>query len=260
MDRELEMARKLGVLKMKKRLNNSVEVTVVFPVYNEADILSETIEKTRTTLNTFVRSYEIIIAEDGSTDGTDYVASSLSKQNSFVRHLHGEKRLGRGRALKKAFKKSRGEVLVYMDVDLATDLKHLKSLIGAIWENYDFATGSRLLPESKNERTFARRLTSKSYNFFVKTLLGSKISDHQCGFKSFKRVPLLGLIDEVAAAHWFWDTEVLVRASYKQYKIKEIPVEWKGSRKTKVNLLRDSLDMGFQVIKLWWKLKTKSPS
>jgi hypothetical protein len=86
-------------------------------------------------------------------------------------------------------------------------------------------------------------------------MLGSKVKDHQCGFKAFKREALLQLLDEVAACHWFWDTELLVRASRKGYAIKEIPVEWKSPRGTKVRLLKDSFSMGGQTVKLWWRLK-----
>jgi glycosyltransferase involved in cell wall biosynthesis len=238
------------------KLKSPVEVSIVFPAYNEADALEAAVEKVTRALNEFARSYEIIIAEDGSTDGTDKLADALAMKYSFIKHIHEEKRLGRGTALKNAFKKSSGEVLVYMDLDLATDLKHLKPLVDKIeYEDYDFAIGSRMLSESKVERSRTRQITSKSYNFLVRAMLGSKVKDHQCGFKAFRREPLMQLLDEVTARHWFWDTEILVRAFRKGYKIKEIPVEWKGGRETKVRLLKDSFNMGWQVIKLWWQLK-----
>jgi glycosyltransferase involved in cell wall biosynthesis len=237
-------------------MKSSVRVTVVFPAYNEADKLEFAVEKVTQALKKFASSYEIIIAEDGSTDGTDKLAAALAENFPFVKHIHGEKRLGRGAALKNAFKQSSGEVLVYMDLDLATDVKHLKSLVEAVEsEGYDFATGSRLLPESNVKRSGTRDIASKTYNFMVRALLGSEIKDHQCGFKAFKREPLMQLLDEVGANHWFWDTEVLVRAHRRGYKIKEIPVSWKGGRETKVRLLQDSLNMGWQIISLWWHLK-----
>ena len=65
------------------------------------------------------------------------------------------------------------------------------------------------------------------------------------------------LLDEVDARHWFWDTEILVRAHRRGYKIKEIPVSWRGGRETKVNLLEDSLNMGWQIFSLWWRLKAR---
>jgi len=245
-------------MKMKTHRKDQVEVSIVFPAYNEADKLEESVEKTVAAIEKIAPSYEIIIAEDGSTDGTDKLASLLSKKYSFVEHIHSEKRLGRGNALKNAFRKSKGEILVFMDVDLATDIRHLGELVNSIKEGYDIATGSRMLPESKVERKLSRQIASKSYNFMVRVMLGSKIKDHQCGFKAFKRPSLFRILEEVQAGHWFWDTEILVRAARKGYAIKEIPVEWKSGRKTRVNVLKDSFNMGGQVLKLWWKLKVSS--
>jgi glycosyltransferase involved in cell wall biosynthesis len=233
-------------------------VTVVFPAYNEAELVQPAVDSVVQALNEFTRSYEIIIAEDGSTDGTDKVAAALAEKHTFVKHIHREKRLGRGTALKNAFKQSRGEFLVYMDLDLATDLKHLKPLVDAVEsEGYEFATGSRMLHESQVERSGTRNIVSKVYNFLVRAVLGSKLKDHQCGFKAFRREPLMQLLDEVDATHWFWDTEVLVRGQRKGYRIKEIPVSWTGGRDTKVRLFKDSWNMGWQILSLWWRLKLR---
>jgi glycosyltransferase AglD len=241
-----------------KPTDNAVGISVVLPAYNEVDYLQPAVEKTIQTLNQFTKSYEVIVAEDGSTDGTAERAKELAQQIPGVRHIHREQRLGRGTALNNAFKQSRGEVLVYMDLDLATDLKYLKPLIEAIsLEGYDFSTGSRMMAESKAERTIGRSISSKTYNFLVRHVLGSKLRDHQCGFKAFKHDPLMQLLDEVQATHWFWDTEVMVRAYRHGFKIKEIPVEWKSGRGTKVNIFKDSWNMFWQIMGLWWTLKIK---
>jgi glycosyltransferase involved in cell wall biosynthesis len=240
----------------KQTAQESVEISVVFPAYNEVNYLEPAVEKTVQTLKEFTRSFELIIAEDGSSDGTAERSEELVKKYSFVKHIHGEKRLGRGTALNNAFRQSSGRILVYMDVDLATNITQLKSLVKAVEEEgFDFAVGSRLLSESKVKRSRTRHIASKSYNFLVRAMLGSKLKDHQCGFKAFKRKTLMQLLDEVVARHWFWDTELLVRAARKDFKIKEIPVEWKGPRETKVRLLKDSFSMAGQVVKLWWRLK-----
>ncbi len=237
-------------------MNGRVEVSVVLPAYNEADRLEPAVDKISQALRDYGDSFEIIIAEDGSTDGTDKKAGALAEKLPFVRHIHGEKRLGRGIALKNAFKKSRGGVLVYMDVDLATDIGHLKQLISSIKdEGYDLATGSRMLRESKVHRTRTRGTASKTYNFMVRLILRSKVTDHQCGFKAFRREPLMQLLDEAEATHWFWDTEILVRAARKGCRIKEVPVEWKSGSDTKVRLFRDSWTMFRQIISLWFKLQ-----
>ena len=237
---------------------DSAIVSVVLPAYNEADKLEDAVAKISQALTESGYSYEIIIAEDGSTDGTAEHAEELAHKLSHVKHIHREKRQGRGKALNNAFKQCRGKVFVYMDLDLSTNLKYLKPLVDAITvEGYEFSTGSRMLPESKVERSLSRGISSKTYNFLVRHMLGSKLRDHQCGFKAFKRESVLTLLGEVEAPHWFWDTEIMVRASRHGYKIKEIPVEWKTGKDTKVNLLKDSWNMFKQIMRLWWKLKVK---
>ena len=246
---------------MTKQNNNPskvVQISVVLPAYNEVNYLYPAVEKITQTLNEFTDSYEVIIAEDGSTDGTAERAEELAQKNPNVRHIHREKRLGRGTALNNAFKQSSGQVLVYMDLDLATDLRYLGPLIEAITvEGYDFSTGSRMLRESKAKRTVSRGISSKTYNFLVRHMLGSELRDHQCGFKAFKREPLVMLLDRVEATHWFWDTEIMVRAYRHGFRIKEIAVEWKSGKDTKVDLFKDSWNMFGQIISLWWKLKVK---
>ena len=238
--------------------SKSLQVSLVLPAYNEVEYLQPAVEKTIQALSNFTNSYEIIIAEDGSTDGTAECAEELAQKTPFVRHIHREKRQGRGTALNNAFKQSSGQVLVYMDLDLATDLKYLKPLVEAItFEGYDFSTGSRMLAESTAERTVSRSISSKTYNFLVRHILGSKLRDHQCGFKAFKRDPLMTLLDEVEATHWFWDTETMVRAHRHSFRIKEIAVEWKSGKDTKVNLVKDSWNMFWQIMGLWWKIKVK---
>jgi glycosyltransferase involved in cell wall biosynthesis len=234
----------------------SVQISVVFPAYNEVEYLETAVARVTRTLNGFAHSFEIIIAEDGSTDGTAEQARDLALRFPYVKQIHKERRLGRGAALNNAFRQCNGDVLVYMDLDLATHLNHLKPLVEAITiENYDFSIGSRNLPKSKVQRNLRRSIASKTYNLLVRLVLGSKISDQQCGFKAFRRETLMKTIDQVRARHWFWDTEVLIRAARNGCKIKEIPVEWKSGRKTKVNLLWDSCDMGKQFLGLWWRLR-----
>ncbi len=233
-----------------------VEVSIIFPAYNEVGYLDAAVEKTAQALNEFTSSYEIIIAEDGSKDGTAEHSEELAHKYPFVKHVHRDERMGRGRALNNAFGQANGQVFVYMDLDLATNLKYLHPLVEAITkEGYDFATGSRMMKESKVERSLRRKISSKTFNWLVRAMLGSKLRDHQCGFKAFKREPTLQLINEVGARHWFWDTEILVRAQKKGYKVKEISVEWKSPAGTKVNIVKDSYNMGKQVFQLWWKLR-----
>ena len=236
-----------------------MDLSIVLPAYNEAKRLKNAVEMVREAASKTGYQFEIIIAEDGSRDGTDTIASDLASRYPEVVHLHSDERLGRGRALMNAFQVAKGKVVVYMDVDLATDLRHLKELVDAILvEGYDLATGSRLMRESETDRPAKREIASRGYNFLVRLLLGSKIHDHQCGFKAFKKDVILEIGRDVKDNHWFWDTEVLVLAQKRGYRVKEIPVRWKHGGGTKVEFGRDVTYMFSQILRMWMDEKKRS--
>jgi glycosyltransferase involved in cell wall biosynthesis len=232
-----------------------LEVSLVFPAYNEAGGIERAVDVALKELLKEKSSFEIIIAEDGSSDGTDVVAKRLEATHQEVRHIHRAERLGRGSALNRAFKECRGTILVYMDVDLASDITQLWALIDSIRDGADIATGSRLLPSSRVQRSARRSLASWFYNFLVRTLFNIPIHDYQCGFKAFNRRRLMEYIDEVEDTHWFWDTEVIIRGVRHGLKVEEIPINWSEGQGTKVNLIRDSWRMGSKAIHLWWKMR-----
>ncbi len=233
----------------------NIAVTLVYPAYNESARIEKAVIEALKELVMITDTYEVIIAEDGSSDGTDKIAEQLSEAHKEVRLLHSDERLGRGRALNRAFKQAKGEIIVYMDVDLATDIEYLRPLIYSIRDGNDIATGSRLLPGSKVKRSRRRRMTTWSYNALIRLLFDTSVRDHQCGFKAFNRRRTLEILDEVKDTHWFWDTEVLVIGARHGYRVGEIPINWVEGRETKVDLLGDSLNMGAKALSLWWRLR-----
>ncbi len=239
---------------------SAVDVSVVLPAYNEADTLATTVERTLDALAglEFAHGFEVIIAEDGCSDATPDVASDLEAAHPEVRHLHSSDRLGRGRALKEAAETAHGDVVVYFDTDLATDLGHLGELIDAVRTgDAAVATGSRMLPDSEAERPLGRAIPSRVYNALTRGLLGSSLADHQCGFKAFDREVLLSLLEDVEANHWFWDTEVLVRAQRAGHRVVELPVRWTPGEGTTVDIVHDAPRMGWQLLDLTWELRVR---
>ncbi len=228
-------------------------VSVIIPVFNDREALSRAIPATIAALSEFSSSFEVIIAEDGSTDGSADLVTGWAERDPRVRLLHADERQGRGRALTRAISDAREKTAVYYDVDLATDLASLAPLVHAIEGGAAIATGSRLLGESRTARSGGREIASRGYNFLVRTVLGSRIHDHQCGFKAFSRETVLPLLGEVQATHWFWDTEVLVLAQKKGLPVAEIPVRWTEGKGTTVRR-QDVFAMGRAVFSLWWRL------
>ncbi|MFU1780308.1 flippase-like domain-containing protein [Haloarcula japonica] len=235
----------------------AVEVSVVLPAYNEADTIEQTVSTTLATLASFLPedTYEVIVAEDGCSDRTPAIATRLANEDSRVRHVHSDERLGRGGALEYAFERADGETLVYFDTDLATDMSHLEELVNAVrLDGYDVATGSRWMPENRADRPAKRGIPSFGYNTLVRTVLRSDLKDHQCGFKAFDRGALETLLPLVQDEHWFWDTELLVKAQRNGYRVKEFPVDWTPKGDSKVNIVRDVFGMGSQVLRTFWEL------
>ncbi len=230
-----------------------LEVTAILPVYNDRRSLETAIPASIRTLSGITESFELIVAEDGSTDGSADVVERATATDPRIRLLHSDERQGRGKALTRAIGEARGTIVCYYDVDLATDMRHLEELIGAIRRGYDMATGSRLLRESDVARSGDREFASWSYNLLVRTILGSRLHDHQCGFKAFDRSRILPLLPGVRAEHWFWDTEILVRGQRGGFSVYEFPVRWRAGRGTTVRA-KDVFEMGSAIVDLWWQL------
>jgi glycosyltransferase involved in cell wall biosynthesis len=229
------------------------EVTVIIPVFNDHHSLEIAIPRSVELLSHITNGFELVIAEDGSTDGSAELVRSCEQLDPRIHLLHSDERLGRGKALTRAIYQSKGKIVCYYDVDLATDMQHLPELIGAIREGADIATGSRLMPGSDIVRTGSREIASRSYNFLVRLFLGSRCYDHQCGFKAFNKKSLLSVLPAIRSNHWFWDTELLVRSQLNGCRLVEFPVRWRAGKGTTVKM-KDVFEMGSSILILWWQI------
>jgi glycosyltransferase involved in cell wall biosynthesis len=201
---------------------------IVIPVLNEAHVLRKSVE----TVLEFCRAnlpyrWQVVIVDNGSTDGTQNVAKELVAEHPAQMQFVYLQQRGRGRALRHAWLQSKADVVCYTDVDLSTELVHLRELLDSIvYGGYQVSTGSRLLRESRTVRSFKRELTSRVYNILVKAVLLTRFSDAQCGFKAVSRKAVEEIVPQIEDQSWFFDTELLVLAEKKGYPIKDIPVEW----------------------------------
>jgi glycosyltransferase involved in cell wall biosynthesis len=149
-------------------------------------------------------------------------------------------RRGVGLALQTAWKNSKSDIVGYMDVDLATDLRHLTEVVLAFRNNkIDAVAGRRLGPGAvvKN-RTWLRGLTSRGFNFLLRWMCRVNLIDGMCGFKFFRRQAALDIIRaETTCEGWFFCAELLVKCKWKGLAIKEIPVHWKDDSDSRVDLV-----------------------
>ena len=150
---------------------------------------------------------------------------------------------GRGRALKRVWSASESDVLVYMDVDLSTDLAALLPLVAPLVSGHsDLAIGSRLSRHARVERGAKRELISRSYNLLLRRTLRARFSDAQCGFKAIRRDAARELLPLVEDNAWFFDTELLVVAERAGLRIHEVPVDWVDDPDSSVDVVRTALD------------------
>ncbi|MFA5050807.1 MAG: glycosyltransferase [Patescibacteria group bacterium] len=231
------------------------------PIYNEEKILKNNVLKLLNYCNSqnFNFDWRIVILNNGSTDNSEKISQELQKEYPQKIKIENLEQPARGRAIKLYYQKSQADIVAYMDIDLAVSLNNIPNLIDSILkENYDLVIGSRLLPDSKIERSFIRSLSSKIYILLSRIILHHNLSDLQCGFKAIKTDVFKKIMSYIKDDKWFFDTELITFTHYFGYKIKEIPVDWQENRydqrKTKVHLLKDSLNFILNLIKLKMRL------
>jgi glycosyltransferase involved in cell wall biosynthesis len=231
-------------------------VTVVIPVYNEESRLARSIERLVPFLTaSFPWSWEVVIADNGSTDQTLEIARRLSERHPGVRVLHRDEK-GRGGALRQAWSESRAAVLSYMDVDLASDLAAFPRLIKRLLDGtFDLATGSRLLATSSTRRSLKREIISRAYNLLVKRIFHTRFSDAQCGFKAITRKAASELLPLIENNGWFLDTELLVVAEALGYRTLDLPVRWLEDAESRVNVSRTIREDLAGMCRLWNRLR-----
>ena len=158
---------------------------------------------------------------------------------------------GKGAGVINGWLKSNADTRVYMDIDLAVDLKCLQDLIKKIEEGYDISIGSRYNKLSKVKRSFKRKVVSIFYHLFLlKIILGTKYNDAQCGFKAINEETAEKILPLVHDRKWFFESEFLYIAQRKGMKIKEIPIIWNEGRFSSVNLLKTIPEFLIKTIKL----------
>ena len=211
---------------------------VVVPVYNEQATLANSIHRLHRYLHdNFPFEARITIADNASVDETPRIAAELSAELTDVRHVRLEQK-GRGRALHKVWSSSDAPVLVYMDVDLSTDLAALGPLVAPLISGHsDVAIGSRLARGARVVRGPKREIISRCYNLILKSTLAASFSDAQCGFKAIRADVAEKLLPLVVDTGWFFDTELLVLAQRSGLRIHEVPVDWVDDPDSRVDIV-----------------------
>jgi putative flippase GtrA len=212
---------------------------VVVPVHNEEADLEPCLRRLHAHLtDELPYPFRITVAENASTDGTAAVARRVAAELGGITVLELPEP-GRGRALRTAWLRSDAPVLVYMDVDLSTDLAALLPLVAPLISGHsDLAIGTRLSRNSRVIRGPKREFISRTYNLLLRGTLATGLSDAQCGFKAIRADVAAKLLPLVEDTGWFFDTELLVLAERSGLRIHEVPVDWIDDPDSRVDIVK----------------------
>ncbi len=224
-------------------------------IFNEEESLEAKINELMHFLNCdFVYTkdvdFSLIIADNGSTDNSPSIAKRLENVYPNLTYIR-EDTLGVGRILKRVWGNSSADYVGYMDVDLATDLSHLKEALQALEDGNDIVCANRLNTKSQViGRTPKREFLSRSYNFIARLLLGTKFEDGQCGFKFLKREVAQKLLStNLMSDGLFFASQILIFGEWLGYKIYQLPVKWTDSPTSKIRLISFSLECLREIFK-----------
>ena len=234
-------------------------IEITLPVLNEERTLETQVRKL---YNYLLKEFppdpdwKIVIADNGSTDNTRDLGEKLAAEYEQVKYIRVEEK-GVGPALQSSWGQSTADIVGYMDLDLATNLKHFPEALRALASGHDLVYASRLVKGAViRERKPIREFSSRVFNLIARNYLGVHFSDGMCGFKFMKREVFKKLYEGGARSKtWFFSAELLAVAEWQGYKIYELPVEWTDSPESHVKIL----PLAVQYLKAMKKLRRFKP-
>jgi dolichyl-phosphate beta-glucosyltransferase len=214
-------------------------LSVVIPAYNEAERIIPTIGAIAAHISSFAYDWELIIADDGSRDGTADLVTDLQLVN--LRLLRAERNSGKGNAVRRGMLAARGERILFTDADNSTPIEELNKLMAALDKGYDLAIGSRAaLGAQETNRSILRSVTSTTLRWLVRVLFRIGVQDTQCGFKLFTAASAQRLCQIQTINGFSFDLELIYLANKLGYRIAEIPIDWIDAPGSKVQIARET--------------------
>jgi dolichyl-phosphate beta-glucosyltransferase len=229
------------------------ELSVIIPAYNEALRLPRTLERIAAYANQFDREVEVLVVDDGSTDGTAAVAEAFRGKIPALRVVPNGRNRGKGFSVRHGVGEAHGRIALFTDADLSAPIEEADKLIAAL-EHFDVAIGSRAVNRSliTVHQSPRREFAGILFNKIVRVILRLPFVDTQCGFKAFLREPCRIIFEQQRIERFGFDPELLYLARHHGLRAVEIPVRWGHSPATKVSMLRDSMQMFADVFRIRW--------
>lgn len=236
-----------------------MKLSIIIPAFNENENLKKgVLEELESYLKEQKLSYEVLIVDDGSTDGsTEFIEKSIKKHEFFrlIKNNHG----GKAVAVITGLLDSKGDIGLFTDMDQATPISEIEKLLPFFNKGFDIVIGSR---QGRKGAPVIRKLMAIGFSVIRTLILGLPFKDTQCGFKAFSRnainaiFPMLKnrwkkhLKEKGAAVNAGFDVETLFLAKKMGFKIKEVPVSWQHVGTERVQAIKDSFDAVVDILKI----------
>ena len=227
-------------------------VSVVIPAYNEEERIIPTIGAIASHMSSIDLPWELIVADDGSTDQTIPMIESLELVNLHV--LKAPQNGGKGSAVRRGMLAAKGQYLLFSDADNSTPIEEFGRLLSKIQDDgFDIAIGSRAADGAEvGNKSLKRKILSAGLNTIVQNFFRIKVKDTQCGFKLFTREAAIRLHSAQTLMGFSFDLEILYLAFKFGYKVAEVPVSWYDAPGSKVDTAKEARRFVTDLAKIKW--------
>ncbi|HUO16456.1 MAG TPA: dolichyl-phosphate beta-glucosyltransferase, partial [Verrucomicrobiae bacterium] len=228
--------------------------SIVIPAYNESARLGGTLEKVLAYVHSQGWNAEVIIVNDGSRDNTAEIAGQFAEKDAIVRIVNNSGNRGKGYSVRNGMLHSRGRIVIFSDADLSSPIEEAAKLMDALESGADIAIGSRWLrAETQTQRQpLHRQIMGRVFNLLLRSTLGLKFKDTQCGFKAFKQRAAQTIFPLQKIERWGFDPEILFLARKFGFRVEEVPVLWGHSGGTRIHPLIDGSRMFVEMLHIRW--------
>lgn len=198
-----------------------VKLSVVIPVYNERETIAEILRR----VGRVRLASEIVVVDDGSTDGTREVLTQLARRRSRLRLILHERNRGKGAAVRTGIAAARGELVLIQDADLEYDPRDYRAMLAPIEEGLaDVVFGSRFLGGARRPTMFWHMIANKMLTLMTNVLYNSILSDMETGYKLFRRETIQGI--PLRARRFEFEPEVTAKLLKRHVRIYEVPISF----------------------------------
>ncbi|MDX8405514.1 MAG: glycosyltransferase family 2 protein [Mariprofundus sp.] len=230
-----------------------MKLSVIIPAFNEASRLPATLKDAYSWLSAEMHEpFEIVVVDDGSTDGTaDEVRALMGHMPELVLLQQAQNR-GKGAAVRRGMLEACGELRLFMDADHATHISELTKVLPVVAQGADVVLASRQHPDSDiaQHQSWLREHMGKAFNLLMRTMVGLHMQDTQCGFKGFTAAAAEAIFSRQQLDGFSFDVEILFLANALGFTTAEIPVRWVNEPNSKVRMLMDPLLMFVDLLRI----------